>query len=122
MLFSSAAKTGKVVGPVVPNDNGSIRDSYDPRHMIRSSCMPQAIQASCHFQRRATIKREHIGMDSTEVYENMSQMKQALALPRLIPDVPVNMTATPYYLSQTQALDERTVIDVNLLQTKSRYG
>ncbi|XP_077252339.1 mitogen-activated protein kinase 10-like [Tasmannia lanceolata] len=51
----NSAKPGKVVGPVMPYENGSIKDIYDPRRLIRNAVLPpQAIPPAYHFQRNPT--------------------------------------------------------------------
>ncbi|KAJ6811617.1 mitogen-activated protein kinase 15-like [Iris pallida] len=57
--FPVAAKPGKVVGPVMPHENGGLKDSYDPRRIIRNNTLlpPQhsSIPPEYCFQRGSAV-------------------------------------------------------------------
>ena len=62
-LFS--AKTGKVVGSVVPYEHESVaKDSYDPRTLIRGTMLPSlAVPPAYCYQRSTSGNRERLATE-----------------------------------------------------------
>ncbi|XXG67759.1 hypothetical protein AAC387_Pa06g1025 [Persea americana] len=117
------AKPGKVVGPVVPYENGSIKDAYDPRRLIRNTVLPQAIPSYC--LRRSTTKpdrSDHVAEAERELQPKPTQYVAG----KLAPDIAIDINASPFYHSRTikaDPVDDRIVMDTtNLLQAKSQYS
>ncbi|KAL5990024.1 Mitogen-activated protein kinase 10 [Asimina triloba] len=108
-------KPGKVVGPVVPYESGSIKDAYDPRRVIRNAVLPPQFPQPYCFG-RSGVKSERPGMAESE-----SQNPQCTAN-KLAPDVAIDMSGPPFYLGRGGKADpagERMVIEANLLQAKA---
>ncbi|KAH9322960.1 hypothetical protein KI387_017599, partial [Taxus chinensis] len=61
-----AAKPGKVIGPVLPYENGNIKEAYDPRRLIRNAVLPTSQYASPIYsypRRSSTTKVERNDKD-----------------------------------------------------------
>ncbi|XP_010272645.1 PREDICTED: mitogen-activated protein kinase 8-like [Nelumbo nucifera] len=122
------AKPGKVVGPVMPFENVTgIKDAYDPR-IIRNAVLPPQAAPSPYCYRRTSMKQERSGVeavrDSSQTKPQPSQCGIAAKLP---PEIAIDINTSPYYLSRAgvtkaEQVDDRIVIDANLLQAKSQYG
>ncbi|PKU70366.1 mitogen-activated protein kinase 10 isoform X1 [Dendrobium catenatum] len=113
------AKPGKVVGPVMPLENGSIKDPYDPRRLIRNAvpplqpCLPPAY---C-FHRTASKSASKMG---AEVEDN-ARHPQPCMPSKVAPDIAIDMRASPFFLlgASKPAQSERTNgIDANILEAK----
>ncbi|XP_059663331.1 mitogen-activated protein kinase 20 isoform X1 [Cornus florida] len=124
------AKPGKVVGPVIPNENGNvIKETFDPRTVARSSVLPpQAIHAVYCYGRSGKGKQER---SATATERDLAL--QAKQVPRcgtstmLASDIAINIDTNPFYMTRSGATkldhaDERTAIDMNLLQANAHYG
>lgn len=65
--FPVAAKPGKVVGPVMPYENGGLKDAYDPRRIIRNNTVlpPQhsSIPPEYCFHRGSAIGKTDVSFD-----------------------------------------------------------
>ncbi|XP_059663333.1 mitogen-activated protein kinase 20 isoform X2 [Cornus florida] len=121
---------GKVVGPVIPNENGNvIKETFDPRTVARSSVLPpQAIHAVYCYGRSGKGKQER---SATATERDLAL--QAKQVPRcgtstmLASDIAINIDTNPFYMTRSGATkldhaDERTAIDMNLLQANAHYG
>ncbi|KAL7087232.1 hypothetical protein ACP275_13G054900 [Erythranthe tilingii] len=102
----SQAKPGKVVGPVLPYENGNpIKDSYDPRTVVKS-----------------TILSSHI-IPSSNWYNRNGQGKTERSV-----DIAIEIDSNPFFMTRAGAtkldhVENRVVIDTNLLlQGKAQYG
>ncbi|KAI0522935.1 hypothetical protein KFK09_005324 [Dendrobium nobile] len=113
------AKPGKVVGPVMPLENGSIKDPYDPRRLIRNAvpplqpCLPPAY---C-FHRTASKSASKMG---AEVEDNACHPQPCMPS-KVAPDIAIDMRASPFFLlgASKPAQSERTNgIDANILEAK----
>ncbi|XP_068667747.1 mitogen-activated protein kinase 10-like [Aristolochia californica] len=109
------AKPGKVVGSVVPYENGSIKDAYDPRRMIRNAVLPpQGVPPPYCFRRNPTTKLDRLERDP-----------ESEKPPKLAPDIAIDVNASPFYLSRTSKMDtaeDCIAVDTNLLQAKSQFS
>ncbi|XP_072959637.1 mitogen-activated protein kinase 10-like [Typha angustifolia] len=120
----SFAKSGRAAGPVMPYENGNLKDFYDPRRLIKHSVLPP--QPGMHqFNRNAVNLRSsernlmeansgslgHIPSPSQHVPGNMA------------PDVSIDMQIHPFYLSHgaNSALADDRTSDASLLQAVSTY-
>ncbi|XP_077250969.1 mitogen-activated protein kinase 10-like [Tasmannia lanceolata] len=121
------AKPGKVVGPVMPYENGSMKDVYDPRRLIRNAVLPpQAIPPTYHF-RRTLAKPEMSEKDTIEAERNLSSQPRPSQYvgAKLAPDIAIDINSSSFYLSRTAKADpaeDRIAIDANMLQAKSQFG
>ncbi|KAG9447501.1 hypothetical protein H6P81_013629 [Aristolochia fimbriata] len=117
------AKPGKVVGPVVPYENGSIKDAYDPRRMIRNAIVPpQGVPPPYCFRRNPSTKPDR---DTECESDLLSHPKPPHLPPKLAPDIAIDMNASPFYLSRASKMEtaeDRIAIEANLLQAKSQFG
>lgn len=110
------------MGPVVPYENGIIKDAYDPRRLIRNTVLPQAIPPYC--LRRSTTKpdrSDHAGEAERDLQPKPTQYVAG----KLAPDIAIDINASPFYHSRTvkaDPVDDRIVMDTNLLQAKSQFG
>lgn len=121
------AKPGKVVGPVVSYENGSIKDAYDPRRFVRNAVLPpQSIPPQYCF-RRGNTKPERSESHGAEAERDLLQPKptQYVTAGKLAPEIAIDMNAPPFYHSRTtkgDQADDRIAIDTNLLQAKSQFN
>ncbi|RWR89081.1 mitogen-activated protein kinase 10-like protein [Cinnamomum micranthum f. kanehirae] len=116
------AKPGKVVGPVVPYENGIIKDAYDPRRLIRNTVLPQAIPPYC--LRRGTTKPDRSD-HAAEAERDLQPKPTQYVAGKLAPDIAIDINASPFYHSRTvkaDPVDDRIVMDTNLLQAKSQFS
>ncbi|KAJ4975658.1 hypothetical protein NE237_000764 [Protea cynaroides] len=122
------AKPGKVVGPVVPYENGSnMKDGYDPKMLIRNAVLlPQGIPPpSCY--RRPSMKHERSGAEGARDLSQTKQLPQCSMAVKLVPEIAVDMNSSQYYLTRAGVMkvdqvDDRIAIDSNLLQATSQFG
>lgn len=116
LLFS--ARPGKVVGPVMPYESGSVKDAYDPRRFIKNAVFPQQPvipPAYCH----------HGSAGNSEADRKSIQHKspQPCMPGKVSPDIALDMRASPFYLSAATAEPaERNTVAASLLQVKSPFN
>ncbi|XVE83608.1 hypothetical protein DITRI_Ditri16bG0100800 [Diplodiscus trichospermus] len=122
------AKPGKIVGPVVRYENGTIvKDAYDPRTFVRSAVLPpQAVHPAYSYHRRSAGKQETSPLESErELPSQTKQHPQCSMAAKFAPDVAINIDKNPFFMtrvSKAEPADDRVSIDTNLLQTKTHYG
>ncbi|KAK8948936.1 Mitogen-activated protein kinase 10 [Platanthera zijinensis] len=108
------AKPGKVVGPIIPSENGSIKDPYDPRRLIRNAVpsLPQQQQqpglppAYC-FHRN--VSKPPGKAEETSHHKSPQSCKVAT------PDIALDMRASPFFLiaaSKPAQIERTNVADV----------
>uniref|UniRef100_A0A1D1XFM7 mitogen-activated protein kinase n=1 Tax=Anthurium amnicola TaxID=1678845 RepID=A0A1D1XFM7_9ARAE len=117
------AKPGKVVGPVLPCENGNIKDAYDPRRLIRNAVLPPqpSIPPAYHF-RRTTCKPESSERD-IEAERDLVKPSQQCLPAKLATEVSIDMRASPFFRSRGIKADEdRIAMEASLLQAKSPFG
>ncbi|XVF60780.1 hypothetical protein PTKIN_Ptkin08bG0076000 [Pterospermum kingtungense] len=120
------AKPGKVVGPVVPYENGTImKDTYDPRTFIRSTVLPpQAAHPAYSYHKSSTAKQDRSTIESERQLPS-KQVPQCGMSAKFAPDIAINIDSNPFFMTRVnkvEAADERITIDTNLLQAKAHYG
>ncbi|KAJ0985938.1 hypothetical protein J5N97_004294 [Dioscorea zingiberensis] len=111
----SIAKLGKAMGPVMPHDNGSMKDAYEARRLIRNSALPPhpTIPPAYSYHRTAS-KADDIES------ERECQKSTHHSLPtKVAPEMAVDMRASPFYHAGMTRSDP---IEANLLQTKSPFS
>eukprot|EP00262_Sarcandra_glabra_P019198 TRINITY_DN7151_c1_g1_i1.p1 TRINITY_DN7151_c1_g1~~TRINITY_DN7151_c1_g1_i1.p1 ORF type:complete len:356 (-),score=72.15 TRINITY_DN7151_c1_g1_i1:368-1435(-) len=109
----TSAKPGKVVGPVImPYENGSIKDQYDPRRMIRNSVLPPQ-PAYCYHRNMAKSERSQRECTATEAeMEDMSQLKSPppqFTAAKLAPEIAIDINAASYLsrVARSEAAGDR---------------
>lgn len=122
------ARPGKVVGPVMPYENGSLKDAYDPRRLIRNPVLPPhpAIPPAYCFH-RTTDKSGNSDRETAEVereYIQQHKPPQQYIPGKMAPDIALDMRASPFFLSGGTRADaaDRITMEANLLQAKSPYN
>ncbi|XP_008797488.1 mitogen-activated protein kinase 10-like isoform X2 [Phoenix dactylifera] len=122
-------RPGKVVGPVMPYENGSLKDAYDPRRLIRNPVLPPhpAIPPAYCFH-RTTDKFENSDTGTAEVereeYIQQHKPPQQFIPGKMAPDIALDMRASPFFLSGGTRADpaDRITMEANLLQAKSPFN
>nr|CAD1834284.1 unnamed protein product [Ananas comosus var. bracteatus] len=119
------ARPGKVVGSVMPYENGTVKDTYDPRRLIRNNpvipTQPNMPPAYCYD--RSTGKPECAGRDPLETerdYYIINKVSQpCMNNSRTTADITLDMRAPPFYFSGGPKADPETH---SLAYTKSPYN
>ncbi|EXC11699.1 Mitogen-activated protein kinase 19 [Morus notabilis] len=113
-----AAKPGRVVGPVLPYENGrNTKETYDPR--MRNGILPQAVSPHCFF-RTHTTNQEKSGLETSQL-KPQSQTEQLNVAGKQSPSMVIDVNTNPYYRQQ-QKVDQLSAIDAKLLQAQSQFG
>ncbi|GAY55012.1 hypothetical protein CUMW_161120 [Citrus unshiu] len=121
-----AAKPGRVVGSVMPYENGrNIKDIYDARMFYRNAVLPpQNVSPHCFF-RTNTINQEKSGLESGRGSSHVKpEPTQHNPAAKPAHGLPVDVNMNPYYQPQAKVdqLNERIAIDAKLLQAQSQFG
>ncbi|KAL8507966.1 hypothetical protein ACS0TY_018495 [Phlomoides rotata] len=126
------AKSGKVVGPVLPyeNGNGMKKDTHDHRTLVRNTVLsPQVIPSALCYKRNSMGKMEKsAGEIQREVSSNTKHIPHCSLAAKLAPDIAIDIDSTPFYMSRGGGAklsdhgNDRVIIDTNLLQAKAQYG
>ncbi|XP_041005472.1 mitogen-activated protein kinase 20 [Juglans microcarpa x Juglans regia] len=123
------AKPGKVVGPVVPYNNGNVKDSYDQRTAMRSAVLPPQGAPPAYYYRKSSSGNQE--RSATETQRDLSfqakQSPQCVTAAKLAPDIAINIDNNPFFMTRAgvtkvEHIDDRIAIDTNLLQAKAQYG
>ncbi|XP_042486078.1 mitogen-activated protein kinase 10-like isoform X1 [Macadamia integrifolia] len=120
------AKPGKVVGPVMPYENGSnMKDGYDAK-MLRNAVLPQVIP-STYCYHRPSMKHERSGAEGEgDLTQTKPQLPQCSMVAKLAPEIAIDMNSSFYLtragVTKTDQVADRIAIDTNLLQSKSQFG
>ncbi|KAL3502903.1 hypothetical protein ACH5RR_037352 [Cinchona calisaya] len=126
------AKPGKVVGPVLPYENGNVmKESYDPRTVVRNPVLQQQAQvipsAYC-YRGNGTLKSEKSVMENGRNLSTQArQMPQCGMAAKIAPDIAINIDGNPFYMThaagtKVDQVDDRITIDTNLLQAKAQFS
>lgn len=118
-----SAQPGRVVGPIVPYEHGSIKAAYDPRRLIRNNVVPpQGIPPPCCFS-RDTEKPER--PDITESGRDSLQPKhQKCTSEKLTPVMAIGTISSSFYLSRAakaESAGSQITMEANLLQARSQF-
>ncbi|KAK8496050.1 hypothetical protein V6N13_089433 [Hibiscus sabdariffa] len=116
------AKPGKIVGPVALYENGTIlKDSYDPRTFIRSTCPPQQTAHPAYsYQKSSSGNQERSGR---ELPSQAKQGPQCGMAAKFAPDIAIDIDTNPFFMTRVKKVepaDNRITKDTNLLQ--AQYG
>ncbi|CAN6446483.1 unnamed protein product [Victoria cruziana] len=123
------AKPGKVVGPVVPYENGGPKDAYDLRRLMRGSVLPpqysgpasysgfQKVGRSDHYEKNVQTQKEYNAAKPPCVPNNgHAKVAEHIAL---------DMNSSPFYISRVpkaEVGEDRSIADANYLQVKSQFN
>uniref|UniRef100_A0A2P2J3L1 Mitogen-activated protein kinase n=1 Tax=Rhizophora mucronata TaxID=61149 RepID=A0A2P2J3L1_RHIMU len=119
------ANPTKVAGPAASYENrSSERDAYDSRAFVRSTVLPPQ---ACFYRKSSTGNQDRSKMEAEEDLSSQKQVQQCGMVPKLAPDVAINIDSNPLFTTQVGAskverVDERITIDTDLLQAKAQYG
>lgn len=124
----SLAKPGRVVGPVISYENGSVTRNAGVL------LPPQANPPAYCYRRSVSGKLERSSTETDrererELSSSSSQAKQVpqfgMAAAKLAPDIAINIDNNPFYMTRAivdYGVDDRIAIDTNLMQAKAQYG
>ncbi|KAI8551103.1 hypothetical protein RHMOL_Rhmol06G0159000 [Rhododendron molle] len=120
------AKPGRVVGPVVSYENGSVTRNAGVL------LPPQANPPAYCYRRSVSGKLERSSTETERERDFSSSSSQAKQVPqfgmaaaKLAPDIAINIDNNPFYMTRAMVdygVDDRVAIDTNLLQAKAQYG
>ncbi|KAI4308084.1 hypothetical protein L6164_031196 [Bauhinia variegata] len=123
------AKPGKIVGPVVPYEYGTVvKDSYDPRTIIRGSVLPpQAVPPSYYYQRSSSGNQERSATEADKSLPLQANKAQQCGVnAKVAPDIAINIDTNPFFMTRAGVnkieQDDQIAINTNLLQTKAQYA
>lgn len=124
------AKPGKVVGPVVSYEYGSVaKDSFDPRTYIRGAVLPsQPIPPAYYYQRSSPGNKERSATEADKgvPIKPKHASQQCGVNAKIAPDIAINIDTNPFFMTRAavnkREQDDRIAIDTNLLQSKAQYG
>ncbi|XP_072968848.1 mitogen-activated protein kinase 10 [Typha angustifolia] len=118
------ARPGKIIGPVIPYENGSVKDPYDPRRLIRNAVLPQqpTIQQPAYCYHRSTDKLDCSERDQLMAGANYVEQKpsQPCANSNMAPEIALDMRASPFYLTGGPKVD--SAMGANLLHASSPFN
>lgn len=122
-----AAKPGRVVGPVIADENGRlVKEPYDPRTYIRGPILPPAY----HYQKPMVGNQER-SVAETKLDISLRAAKQAsqcgMAASKIGTDIAISIDSNPFYMTRAGVnkveLKDQISIDANFLQAKAaQYG
>ncbi|KAK5835080.1 Mitogen-activated protein kinase 20 [Gossypium arboreum] len=118
------AKPGKIVGPVVLYENGTImKDAYDTRTFIRSTGLPpQAVHPAYTYSKSNTGNQER---SERELPSQAKQGPQCSMAAKFSPDIAINIDSNPFFMTRVKKVepaDNRITNDTNLLQPRGHYS
>lgn len=121
-IFS--AKPGRVVGPVISNENGSIKAACDPKRSIRNDGVPpQGIPPSYCFSMN-TEKPERSDITEAERDLSLQSKHQNCTAEKLTPDIATDTNSSLFYPSRAAKAEpagSQIAVEANLLQARSQF-
>ncbi|CAM8909374.1 unnamed protein product [Rhodiola kirilowii] len=117
------AKPGRVVGPVLPYDNGvNTKESYNGRiYSGNMGVQPNGFSPQCYFKTNITELEKQAERESAQAKQQ--QGPQGHGVNKLANSTVIDINSNPYrLLQQQQQLNDRIVIDTKLLQAQSQIG
>ncbi|XP_002528477.2 mitogen-activated protein kinase 19 [Ricinus communis] len=121
-----AAKPGRVVGSVVPCENGrNVKDACDSRIFYRNAVLPpQTVSPHCFFRTNTMIQEKSMMASEKDTSQVKRQPLQSNIAAKPTPVMAIDMNANPYYQPQAKVeqLNERIAMDAKLLQAQSQFG
>ncbi|XXG90490.1 hypothetical protein AAC387_Pa12g2245 [Persea americana] len=118
------AKPGRVVGPVISNENGSIKAACDPRRSIRNNVVPpQGIPPPYCFSMN-TENPERPDMTEAERDLSLQSKYQNCMAEKLTPDIATDTNSSLFYPSRAAKAEpagSQIAMEANLLQARSQF-
>ncbi|XVF79126.1 hypothetical protein PTKIN_Ptkin14bG0194600 [Pterospermum kingtungense] len=118
------AKPGRVVGSVIPYENGK-KDGCDAKIFHRNTVLPQQnISPHCFFKTNTT-NQEKSGVQADRNPPPQANLQHHFSMvSKPGPGMVVDMNSNPYYHPQPKAeqINDRLPIDAKLLQAQSQFG
>jgi mitogen-activated protein kinase 1/3 len=105
MLLSFTARPGRVVGPVMPYENGVTKDPYDTRRFATNSGYRPQQQIPQTYGYYQTPGKAASSEPSQAERFTLHQQAYACANSTTVPDVALDMRAAPFHLSAGPARD-----------------
>ncbi|KAL6570758.1 hypothetical protein OROGR_000308 [Orobanche gracilis] len=91
------AKPGKVVGPVLPYENGlAMKDSYDPSTLVRNTVIPSSYSYHRNHGSERSVGSETTRRDFSTATKHIPNSGLAA---KLAPDMATNIDTAPFYTS-----------------------
>lgn len=124
---TAAAKPGRVVGPVIADENGRlVKEPYDPRTLIRGAILPPAY----HYHQKPVVGNQERSAAETKLDISLRAAKQASQCgmaSKLGSDIAISIDSNPFYMTRAGVnkveLKDQISIDANFLQAKAaQYG
>ncbi|XP_031500238.1 mitogen-activated protein kinase 10-like [Nymphaea colorata] len=124
------AKPGKVVGPVFPYENGSAKDPYDLRRLVRSTVFPPQYAGPVSHGLQAVGRLEYGEKDKAKQEMEYTATKQQglsnnTVVTRAADGIAINMNALPFYLSKAAKSEvggDRIVREANYFEARSQLS
>ncbi|CAN6561183.1 unnamed protein product [Malus baccata var. baccata] len=118
------AKPGRVVGPILPYENGrNVKEMYDPRTLYRNAVPPQSVSPHCFF-RIHTANQDKAGVE-VQRYESHAKLQpqpeQCNLAAKSSPGMAIEVNTNPYYPPPAK-VDQLNSIDSKLLHAQSQFG
>ncbi|CAK9314692.1 unnamed protein product [Citrullus colocynthis] len=122
-----AAKPGRVVGPVIADENGRlVKEPYDPRTLIRGAILPPAY----HYHQKPVAGNQERSAAETKLDISLRAAKQASQCgmaSKLGSDIAISIDSNPFYMTRAGVNKvepkDQISIDANFLQAKAaQYG
>ncbi|XP_009344615.2 mitogen-activated protein kinase 19 isoform X2 [Pyrus x bretschneideri] len=118
------AKPGRVVGPILPYENGrNVKEMYDPRTLYRNAVPPQSVSPHCFF-RIHTANQDKAGVE-VQRYESHAKLQpqpeQCNLAAKPSPGMVIEVNTNPYYPPPAK-VDQLSSIDSKLLHAQSQFG
>ncbi|KAF3794770.1 Mitogen-activated protein kinase 10 [Nymphaea thermarum] len=123
------AKPGKVVGPVVPYENGGPKDAYDLRRLMRGAVLPpqysgpasysgfQKVGRSDHCEKTVQTEKEYNAAKPPCIPNNGAT--------KVAEHIAIDMNSSPFYLSRVpkaEVGEDRSMAEANYLHAKSQFN
>lgn len=116
------------MGPVPYYGGHILKDSYDPRTMIRSSVFPQQGQPipQYYYQRPSLGKQADAEKDRSDAAINPS-LYSGMGT-KVAPEVTINIDPNSFFMTRigssntVESCEDKVVIDANFLQAKAQFG
>ncbi|KAI9385712.1 hypothetical protein POPTR_011G102500v4 [Populus trichocarpa] len=120
-----SAKPGRVVGSVVPYENGrNVKDLYDTRMFCRNAVLPPQTSSPHCFLRTNTLIQEKSISETGKDSQTKQQPPKCNVAAKPSSGMAMDVNTNPYYQPQSRVeqLNERIAIDAKLLQAQSQFG
>ncbi|XP_062011752.1 mitogen-activated protein kinase 19-like [Rosa rugosa] len=120
-----AAKPGRVVGPVLPHENGrNGKETHNPRTFYRNAVLPQqSISPHCFFRTHtAGQEKSLLEMKRDAAHAKLQpHLEQRNLVSKPIPGMAIDVNTNPYHPPSTK-VDQLNAIDTKLLHAQSQFG